>query len=463
MIAVHAAVFWAGLALAAPMPAVGPMKPYRTPPRTEWKLANGLKVLLVNDRRLPLVTAKLAVRSGGATFSAADAGTAEALAELLTDGTTRRDSKAIADAADAYGGAISAEAGPDDIVLGSYCLSGFADRMFALMAETARAPSFPTAEVELRRKNMSEELRINRSEPDFLAGVAFYKKLFGRHPYAVTAPTDASIERITRARLIKAHRRLFTPRNAVLVIVGDIAPERAKALLQAHFGSWRGPLGPAAAPAVPTLARKRRVYIVDRPGSVQTSLILGNIAMREDHPDYFNYLVANQVLGGSFGSRLVQDIRESRGYTYRIGSRVETRLTTGIFRVRTPVRNEVVAPALAAILEHLERIRDKQVSGEELDKAKNYLAGSFARNLETQDGLAGALLHVQLRRLPPDYLDTYVRKVQAVKAADVERAAATFIRPSELVIVAVGDSVQIKEPLRRFSEGPVVSVDDNGD
>jgi zinc protease len=438
------------------------MKPFKAPPRQEWKLPNGLRVVLVTDRRFPMVTAKLAVRSGSASLPAEDAGLADALAELLTDGTARRSSRAVADAADEYGGSISAAAGPDDIVLESYCLSERAEQMFGLMAEVALTPSFPESEVALRRKNMQEELNVERSEPDFLAGVAFHKKLFGAHPYAVTAPTDASISRISRARVVKAHRRLFTPRSALLVLVGDIGLAPAKALVRRSFGGWRGPPGPAAPAAATSRLRARRVYVVDRPGSVQASLFLGNLAIREDHPDYFNFLLANQILGGSFSSRLVSDIRESKGYTYRISSRIETFLTAGVFRVRTPVRNEVVRPALEAVFTHLDRIRRKQVSPEELSQAKNYLAGSFARGLETQEGLASALLHLKLRRLPEDYLDAFVPKVQAVGAVDVLRAAETFIRPEEMVVVAVGDAAKIKDDVGAFSSEIIQTVDQDG-
>jgi predicted Zn-dependent peptidase len=131
--------------------------------------------------------------------------------------------------------------------------------------------------------------------------------------------------------------------------------------------------------------------------------------------------------------------------------------------VRTPVRTEVAEPALEAIIEHLDRIRRKKVSSEELLQAKNYLAGSFARELETQEGLASALLHVKLHRLPDDYLDTFVAKVQAVRSADVLRAATTFIRPEELVVVAVGDAAKIKDELDRLSSEPVVLADQDGD
>lgn len=461
------ALLSAALAAAAPVdmsrpPEVGPMRAVKLPPRAEWRLENGLTVVLVEDKRVPLVTARLSVSGGEAAIAAEDAGLAEALAELLTDGTARKTSKEIAEAAELFGGALSAGAEPDSIVLRAAALADKADAMAALLAEVARAPSFPEAEVALRKANMKEELAAARAESEFLAGVAFYKKIFPGHPYGVTAPTDASIERISRERVAAAYKRLFTPSGALLVLVGDLPKARAEALVVRHFGSWRG--GPAAKDAAPVLGGKaeRAVYLLDRPKSSQVSFLLGNPAVREDNPAYFDLLIANQVLGGSFSSRLMRDVRETKGYTYGISSRLEHRLTGSLFKIRTPVRTEVAEPALAAILGHLDRIRGSEPSAEELKQAKAYLAGSFARSLETQSGLADAVLRLRARRLPDDWYDSYVERVQAVTGAGARRAAEVFIRPDELTIVAVGDASKAAAALAKFTKKPVVAVDQDG-
>lgn len=463
MTSLPALLLLASQAFAAAMPIVDPMKPYHLPSRAQWRMENGMRVVLVEDHRFPLITVKLAMTSGSAAFGPEDAGLTEAMAELLTDGTVKRSSKQIADAADDYGGSISASEDPDSVSLESYCLTEGAERMFTLLAEVALTPSFPEAEVALRRKNMAEELSVSRAEPDFLASVAFFKSLYRGHPYAITAPTEASIARIDRGRVMAAHAQIFTPQGAVVVVAGDLTPEQAKSLLDKHLGAWKGKPGPQDAPAVTVTPAARRVYLVDRPGSAQVSLFLGNLAVRQDNPEYFNLLVANQVLGGSFASRLVQDIRETKGFTYRIGSRLEHRLTSALFRVRTPLRNEVLEPALEAIFDHLARMRSKTVTPEELDKAKSFLAGSFARSMETEDGVAESVLRTKLHHLPDDFYDTYVERVQAVTGSGVLRAANNFIRPSEMVVVAVGDAAKIKEILAKFSSEPLIIVDQNGD
>lgn len=443
-------------------PEVAAMRAVKLPPSSEWKLKNGLTVVLVEDKRAPLVTARLEIAGGEAAIAPADAGLADALAELLTDGTAQKTSKEIAEAAELFGGSLSAGAEPDSIVLHASALADKAEAMASLLAEVARSPSFPEAEVALRKANMKEELAASRAESDFLAGVAFYKKIFTGHPYAVTAPTDASIERINRASVVSAYKRQFTPSGALLILVGDITRPAAEALVLRNFGAWQG--GPSVMDAPPVTAAKgeRTVYLLDRPNSSQVSFIMGNPAIREDNPAYFELLIANQVLGGSFSSRLVRDIRETKGYTYSIGSRLEHRLTGSLFKIRTPVRTEVAEPALSAILEHLERLRKDEPSADELKQAKAYLAGSFARKLETQDGVADAVLKIRARRLPADWYDTYVDRVQAVTGAGARRAAQIFIRPGELTIVAVGDAAKVRPVLTKFTKKPIVTVDQDG-
>lgn len=454
----------ASAALAADMsrqPVVPPMKAVSLPPRVEWKLDNGLTVVLVSDKRVPLVTAALAAPGGAASAPAEDAGLVDAMAELLTEGTATKTAKQVAEAAEAFGGSLDAGAGPDSVVLRASALADRAESMFHLMAEVARQPSFPEKEVALRKANMKEELAASRAESDFLAGVAFYKRAFAGHPYAVTAPTDASIERLTRERVKAAWSRALTPAGAVLVVVGDLTPEAMRALASRHFGGWRGAPPPPQVPAAP--AGKGGMFLVDRPGSSQVSFFLGNSAVREDHPSYFDLLVANQVLGGSFSARLMRDIREDKGYTYRIGSRLEHRRAASLLRIRTPVRNEVAAEALEAVLGHLRKLREEEPTAAELEQAKAYLAGSFARTLETQEGVAEAVLHLKLQRLPPDYYDGYVQRIQAVSGAAAKRAAEAYVRPDELLIVAVGDAAQVKEKLAKLSKTPVVPLNQDGD
>ena len=288
-------------------PVVPAMRAVKLPPRVEWKLKNGLSVVLVEDRRLPMITAILATQGGEAALPAEDAGLADATAELLTDGTKLKSSRQIAEAAEMFGGYLGAGASPDATYVEASALSDKADAMFALLSEVVREPSFPEAEVSLRKANMQQELDESRAQSDFLSGVVFDKKIFAGHPYASATPTDASIARLNRERVLAAYRRLLTPRGAILVLVGDLTAARARSLVGERFGMWSGGEPAADAPPVSAPKAERRVYLLDRPKSTQVSFNLGNLAAREDNPAYFDLLAVNGVLGGSFSSRLVRD------------------------------------------------------------------------------------------------------------------------------------------------------------
>lgn len=444
-------------------PQVGPVPAYQPPAAVRDQLPNGLKLVIVPDARFPLVTARLAVRAGSSLLTPAQAGLAQAEAELLTAGTPTLDARQIAYAADSMGGAIAAAADKDFITLRASSLAANADRMFALLADVALRPTFPAAEVALRKANLLQELRLERSEPGFLARVQFDALLFGGNPYAITAPTEASIAAISRAALAAYHARVFLPNNdATLVIAGDIGVGAARDLARRYFGDWRFGAPPVPQFPAPPARPGRRIFLVNRPGSAQSTILLGNLGLERNAADYFPFLVANEVLGGSFNSRLVSDVREAKGFAYDIASFNQPLLAGGVWQVETQVRTAVTAPALAATLAQLDRIRRSPVSAPELDAAKNYLAGSFARQLETQAEVANEFLIVEEFGLPRDYLARFVPRVQAVTAAAAQAAAAKHIEPNRELVVVVGDARQVAPGLMRYSSAPIALYDDAG-
>lgn len=445
-------------------PAVGPVKPYQAPPRGVFSLPNGVQVVVVEDRRFPLVTIRVAARGGKAAVAREDAGLADAMAELLTDGAGGRTAKQIAEEADAIGGEVRASAEQDYVVVSGFALADKAERLLGLISDVALRPDFPPAEVELRRKNMLEELQLERSQPNFLGRLSFYKRVYPGHPYGITQPTEASIARIDEAKLKALHRKVFHPKTGLVVLIGDLSLGDAKRLVAARFGGWTSDAEPAApAPKVEPASGPRRVYLVDRPGSAQTVLYVGNRAIAEDHPDHFPLLMANQVLGGSFAARLMQDLREKKGYTYGVRSRLLAEVEGGAFGAWLQVRTEVTGPALADLLGHLERIRSSKVTAAEQAQAKNFLAGSFTRRMETQAGVADALTHALLHRLGSDSLDRYVERVQAVTPAQALAAAKAHVKDASAVVIAVGDGAKIREAIQAQSKEPVQLLDLDGE
>jgi len=440
-------------------PAIGPVKAYAPPAIHHDQLPNGLRVVVVEDHRFPIVTISLALRAGTSRLTAAQAGLASAEADLLTEGTATRTSLQIAQAADALGGAVGAGVDSDFLTASANGLSSRAPELFALFADVVLHPSFPENEVALEKANMLQALRANRADAGFLASVEFDKVLFGKNPYAITAPTEASIAAITRAALVKYHDDYFLPNNqGEIIVAGDISPERGHNLAQQYFGDWKlGRPAPPPSPPPPT-PEKRRIYLVERPNSAQSTILLGNLGLTRSAQDYFPFLVANEALGGSFNSRLIADLREKKGYTYGISSFNTPYRELGAWAVSTQVRNDVTAAALGDVIEQLEQIRKAPLSAQELIQAKNFLGGNFVLGLQTQAEVAGQVLTTDLYGLPQDRLATWVSQVEAVSAEDALAAAQAVIHPNRAVVVVVGDVRKLAPSLAPLAPGTVMPI-----
>lgn len=445
-------------------PEVPPLASFAVPKRARFDLENGMRVVFVEDRRSPLVTVRLAFRGASRLVGREGAGTADAFAELLTGGTARLKAKEIAEEADAFGGELDAEADDDDVVLGGFALKEGAPRLFRLLDACAFESVFPDAEVSLRRENMLEELRINRGQTGYLAGTAFNRALFGEHPYGIPA-TEKTIETITPDRLRRLHAKAAVPSNMTVLVVGDLSLEELGALLKDSLGARTG-VGALTVPPYPDLGpdtkARRRVLLLDRPGSEQAALRVGHRAPRETDPEYPALLVANMVFGGSFTSRLNQDLREKRGFTYGVYSGLSSYRSAGVFSIGLQTRTAVVKKSLKLILKHFKKLLRRGISDAELRQAKNLLVAGFVREFETQKGIADALLEAELAGLPDDYLDEFVAKIQAVTRGQALAAARGHLDPERAALVVVGDAAALERGLRGLSKVPLARVDEDG-
>jgi zinc protease len=432
---------------------------FKLPVVFETRLPNGLTVLMVEDKRFPMVTARLGFQAGAKYDPAELRGLSETTAALLTEGTARRSAREIAEEAASIGGALHADSSADSLVLAGSALSEKLPQLLDLMADVTLAASFPEDEVALRKQNRKQELLAQRADAGFLADEKFSEVIFSPHPYSRQDPTPESIGRLDRAALAGFRDRSLVPANAVLVLLGAL-PERKQAmeLIQARFGAWEGKAAPAA-PAAQFPAPSRTITLVDRPGSVQADLRIGRLAVTRNDPDYFPLLVANTILGGGASSRIFANIREKMGYAYDVHSAAVPLRDSGTFSVVTQVRNEVIEPAIQALLAEMREISTKDVSPDELSTAKNYLSGVFVIRLETQDGLASQLAAVKLLGLPLDYLEKYTARVRAVDAAGIRAVAAKYIGPETASVVAVGDASKISKQLETFGKVVVVKAD----
>lgn len=422
------------------------------PTPAETVLSNDLKVVVVEDRRLPITSFRLAFRTGSANDPADLPGLAAMTASQLNEGTETRTSLQIAEETELLGASLSVGASADFTTAAASALSNYAPRILRLMADVVLNPSFPEKELALARQNTLQNLQYQRSQPGFLSDEKISQVIFGQHPYSRVAPTEESVNRMTRDRLAEFHRQMYVPNNAVLVIVGDVDRTEILTEVERLFGDWRG--GEIRNPSFPAppVRTRRGAYVVDRPGSAQSNIALANIALTRTSPDFFPALVMNQILGGGASARLFMNLREEKGYTYGAYSSFDMRRLAGAFEAHAEVRAQVTGDSLREFFAEIDRIRDEIVPAEELQNAKNYLAGVFPIRLETQEGLTGQILTMQLYDLPADYLASYRERINAVTAADVQRVARQYVAPNEMAIVVVGDAAAIHEQIKPYAE-----------
>jgi zinc protease len=434
-------------------PATPPIPNYKLPPVFESALPNGLNMVLVEDARFPLVTARLNF-AAGSKFDPPDLpGLAEAVASLLTEGTAARTSRQISEQVDSIGGALSAAAGPDALTIAGNALSENLPALLDLMADVSLHANFPAGEIDLYKRTRAEGLKAERAQPAFLAEERMSHAVYGSTPYAHISPTPLSIRKLDAAPLASYRDAHLVPENATLIVLGRL-PARADLMkiVTRDFGSWLRKAPPAPPKIVPPPPR-RQIVLVDRPGSVQADIHVGRLAPPRTAPEFFPLLVGNNILGGGADSRLFRDVRERDGYAYDAHSEYDTDRDAAMLVAVTEVRNEVIEPALKEVLAEMDGMASQRVSAPELEHVQDYLCGLYLLRLETQEGVAAQLNSMRTLGLPRDYLETYTARVRSVGPAAVETAARRYIAPAQSIIVVVGDAAKIAEALKKF--GPV--------
>ena len=433
------------------LPPYGPQPALQPPNVNASKLDNGLTVWLVAQPGLPKVSFSVAVLGGLANDPANRPGLSELLARTLNQGTKTRSAKQIAEEIQGAGGDLEAGANRDRMLLSTNVLSSKADAAVALLADLLENASFPEDEVALAKTYLSEALQEREAEPGFLANRALARVLFGAGPYGVIAPTQDSIAQMTAAELRQEYARRFRPDQAVIVVVGDFDPAKMSALLQARLAGWKAPATPpVTVNAKPAAPAPHALFVVPRPNSVQTKVILAAFGPVRSDPDYEAAEVANAIFGGMFTSRLTANIREDKGYTYTPGSAVQTLRQAGIVRTQADVRNAVTGASLNEMVYELNRMVTTSPTVEELGRAKRYLLGQEALALQARDAVAGELASLWLNGLPPDGIATYSKKVSAATAEEVDAAARKYLPASRMSIIAVGEEAVIREALAPF-------------
>jgi zinc protease len=435
----------------------------KLPRASEATLSNGLRLIVLEDRRLPQISFQLIVPGAGGYFDPPDQpGLAAFTAALMREGTPTRTSTQISEQLELMAATLNFGAGssPEATISGS-ALSDQAVRLMDLASDILLHPSFPDEELARFKQRTRATLAQQRANPAFLAAEVFSRAVYGSHPASRIAPTLASLERVTRDDLVAFHRAHYLPDRAVLAVAGDVSMFQARVVVEAKLGGWtKPPVSVTTAVPQPAAVDQSKIYFVARPGSVQTNLLVGSQAIERTHADYDVLAVMNKIIGGGPTGRLFLHLREEKGYTYGASSALDARQHRGDWAASTSVRTEVTEPALRDLLEEVRQIREIPVSDRELAEAKRSMVASFALSLESPEQLLNLALTQWRYKLPADYWDRYAERVMAVTKEQVQAAARTYLAQDRLQIVVVGDPGRALEPLKKL--GPVETFDANG-
>ena len=446
-------------------PPIGPAPTLKLPAIQKHQLSNGLAVWLVEHHEVPLAQINLIVRSGSAADPIGKYGVGSLTAAMLDEGAGTRSSLDLADAIEFLGANLSTASSFDSSAIRMSVPVAKLAEALPLMADVALRPSFPAAELDRLRKERLTGLLQARDNVGALIQLAFPRIVFGpTHRYGTSANgLPATIETLTIDDLTTFYRSHFRPDNATLLVVGDLTPASALPMLEKAFGGWKsGGMAALVAdvPNAPQLA-KRQVYLVDKPEAAQSQIRIGWVGVARSTPDYAVLEVLNTVLGGSFTSRLNQNLREKNGYAYGASSGFDMRISAGPFVAAAGVQTDKTADAVREFFNELNGILTP-VPADELAKARNYVALGFPGEFETTGDMARKLEELVIYNLPEATFSTFVPSVTAVTAADLQRAAARFIQPERMAVVVVGDRKLIEGPIRALNLGPltIVPIDD---
>ena len=435
-----------------PPPPAAP-RPVSVPRPADQTLKNGLRVIVVEDRDMPLVTTQLLVKNGGEVDPPQLSGLADMTASLLTKGTKTRTAPQIAQEIEALGGVINTGAGWDASRATVNVLSSKIEPAMAVLADVVRNPVFSAEEIERLRQQYIDDRNVAMNDPGTLASFVASRVVFGDSPYGhPIAGTLESLPRITREHVVELHSRYYRPDNAVLVIGGDIAAADAFKLAERLFGDWAKPSSPLPSPQTAAAtaggAKKQRVVVVDMPGAGQAAVVLARRGIRRTDPDFFRGIVTNAVLSG-YSGRLNQEIRIKRGLSYGARSSLDVRRDVGPFVASSQTKNPSGAEVAGLLLGELARLSESLVSEAELTPRKAVLIGGFGRSLETTEGLVAQIASLALYGLGLDEINRYIAGVQAVTPADIQKFAGGRLPAAEADIIIVGEAKEFVEPLRK--------------
>jgi zinc protease len=408
------------------------------------------------------------MKMGAAGDPADKAGLASLSADMLDEGTATRSSLEISDQLASIGSSLNVAAGWDSTTASMRTLTRHLDRALEIYSDVITNPAFPDKDLERLRLQRITALRQQRDSPDAIAGLVFQTVLYGRnHPYGhPLAGDEASLTGLTGADVRGFYETYYRPNNSALIVVGDVKPDAVVAKLEKAFAGWKSGHVPAVdVSAAPVQRDHAAIYLVDRPGSVQSVIQIGQVGVPRSSPDYFPLFVMNRILGGASSARINLNLREDKGYTYGASSAFSFRRGAGPFTAQAPVQGFSTKESVVEFMKELRGIRGEiPVTPAELQGAKDAIIRGFPRNFETPDQIAGNLELIVTYDLPDTYFNGYIERVEAVTLEDISRVANRYLQPDRMAVVIVGDRRAIEQPLRTLDDigGRINLVDTEG-
>ncbi|QMU30769.1 M16 family metallopeptidase [Adhaeribacter radiodurans] len=428
-------------------PPPGPAPSIQIGQAESFQLKNGLKVFVVENHKLPVVSLSL-VLDNDPIVQGDKNGYVDIAGTMLRTGTKTRSKEKLDEEIDYIGASLA----PSANGLAASSLKKHLNKLMELASDVVLNPNFKQEELDKIKKQTLSGLADSKANPNIIQGLVRSSLLYGKdHPFG-EVPSEQSINNITLADVQGYYNTYYKPNVGYLAIVGDISVKEAKSLVKKYFGSWKkGEIKRSTLPT-PTPAAGTRVAIVDRPAAVQSVISVANTAnLKPGSEDAVTSRVLNNLLGGSF-SRLTQNLREKHGYTYGAYSDLSPSKYIGEFSASTNVRNAVTDSAVQEILFELNRLRTEKASAEEVQKTKNIVTGEFARSLEVPNTVALFAINTARYNLPKDYYRDYLKKVAAVTPEAIQQVAQKYITPDQTVILVVGNADQIEDRIKRFDK-----------
>jgi zinc protease len=427
-------------------------------PHTAKTLPNGLRVVVVSNREVPMVSMTLGIKSGAWTEH--KPGVANLAMGMLTKGTKNHDAKDLARVLETNAVRLSGSAGMDTAQVTASALVPQLDLAVSLLADVVENPTFPKDELDILKKQTKMGLMVATRTPEYLADRQLRQTLYGDHPYARSATGELeNVDAVTLDDMRSWWGEQVRPENAVMYLAGDVTPSEAFAVVEKHLGGWKveTPFKPTELPKI-SKPGATHIYLVDRPSSVQSQIRVGHLSVTRRDPGYFTARVLGNIFGGGFNSRLNKAIRVEKGLTYGARASFQPRRFVGQFVISTFTKTPSTAETVKAVLEEIEKIRSAAPTDEELDDTKTYIAGSFPGERETPEATVRDLWMIEAEQLPADYLQSYLQGVKATKTQDVAEAAKRLIHPDEMAIVVVGRAKDIQADLEAIAPVTVVNA-----